>query len=111
MAIIVQFRVRPQKPVEFGEQFGGNTHTISVVLEIFAPGENMDTAIPFSSDIASQEYSNVGDSVPVQIERTRVLLSEELSKVLIRRNKEYNLWVHPKHIQLIVDLTTDLGAL
>lgn len=107
--VTIQFQLAKQKPVEAGQQFKGKQHTISVQIETFAPDANMVTDEPFSTDIATAPYSDVSDTVANQIAKTKALLFKKLSEILMRRNREYVLWQHAKHDQLIIDLTTDLN--
>jgi len=110
-AVTVQFQLSKQKPVEAGIAFNQKLHTISVLIETWAPGDDPNVATPFSSDIASSQYNNVGGTVTAQIAVTEALLLIELTEILLRRDLEYALWVHAKHDTMITNLTTSLALL
>lgn len=110
-AVVVQFQLTKTVPTERGEQFKGKEHVISVQIETYAPDANMVTDPAFSTDTASAPYSDIGGTVETQIAKTQVILFRKLSEILLRRNREYQLWLHAKHEQLISDLTVSLGEL
>lgn len=101
MAIIVQRKLTKMKPIEAGEQFGGKQHTISVQIDIFAPGDDMDTATPFSTDVVSAPYEDIGQSVPDQVALTQAILLLKLQEINRRRDREYKLWVAAAHDTMI----------